>query len=93
MTEHSFSPVVGTLADTTNPVRVDVGVKAMKGYSIFPKSSGLELHHQMLFRVILRVTRWGVLLFCRAAVVLLYSPSRQGGELIEYQSIVSTKAN
>ena len=34
-------------------VRVDLGVITRKGYSIIPRASELELHHQMQFHVIL----------------------------------------
>ena len=37
-------------------VSVDLGVMAMKGYSILPRSPELEPHHQMKFSVIHRMT-------------------------------------
>ena len=38
---------MGSLQVLSHQIRVDLGVTAMKGYSTFPKSSGLEPNHQM----------------------------------------------
>ena len=60
-------------------VRVDLGAMAMKRCSIFPKAPALlEPHHQIVSCHI-QDTNWvGVLLFCRDAVGVFYSPSRLG---------------
>ena len=41
------------------PLRVDLGIMAMKRYFTLPKSSELEPHHQVLFRVIFRISIFG----------------------------------
>ena len=59
--------------------RMDLGVMAMKGYSIFSKAPELEPKHQTHFSVIPRsLVKGGVLPLSRDAVGVLYSPSRLG---------------
>ena len=56
--------------------RVDM---AMKGCSTFPKSPALLKPHPIrLFSVIYRTLDGGVLLLCREAVSVFYSPSQLG---------------
>ena len=53
---------------------------AMKGYSTFPPNpASLESHHQIVLRYI-QDTQWGVLILCRGAVGVFYSPSRLGNK-------------
>ena len=61
-------------------VRVDLGVMVMKDYSIFPKDSGVESHHQIHFSVILK-TLIGVL------ASVLYRFSRQDRKATGFLSI------
>ena len=61
-------------------VRVDLGSMGMKEYSAFAKALALlELHHYIVLCHILD-TQWRgvVLLLCREAVGVFYSPSRLG---------------
>ena len=58
-------------------LRVDLEAMAMKGYSGFPKVPALLEHHHPIFSSHIRNTRWReVLILCRDAVGVFYSPNR-----------------
>ena len=67
-----------TKPNQTNPGWSDPRVMAMKGYSTFLKALGLRPYHQMHLSVVHQDARLEeVLLLCRNAVGVFYSPSRQ----------------
>ena len=71
-----FNPKIGPLSGATIPDQSGPGSDAMKGYSAFPKvATLLELHYQIII-IIRTLVGGGVLLFCREAVGVFYSPSR-----------------
>ena len=62
--------------NSCNQVRVDQGEMAMKRYSTFPKSQGLEPHHQMQFNFVPKTLVSGGLTFSKILVDVFYCPSR-----------------
>ena len=51
----------------------------MKGYTAFPEAPALlEPHHQIVLGHIMTLVEGGVLLLCREAVGVFYSPKRLG---------------
>ena len=62
-------------------VRVDLGMMAMKGYSVLSKASALlERHHQIILCHIRTFVVGGILPLSREAVGVFYCPSRLGKE-------------
>ena len=45
--------------NTPLKARVDLGAMTMKGYYIFPKTLGLEPHHQIVYCHIKTLLEWG----------------------------------
>ena len=76
-----FIPQIGSYQVLQLWARVDLGAMVMKEYSAFPKVPSLpEPHSQIVHWHIPdpRLSNDGVLLFCREAVGVFYSPSRLG---------------
>ena len=71
MSNSSIWPINRTLSGAITPGQSGPGALAMKGYFAFPKS-----HHQI--SVISRTLMGWVLLSCRDAVSVFYSPSLLG---------------
>ena len=71
----SIWPKDGTYQVQPLPVRVDLGVIAMKGYFLFPKAPAMKPRHQIWGHIQIVVDGWGVLPFSREVAGQFNNPN------------------
>ena len=74
----SIWPIDVTQIGTTTPGQSGPGNNGYEGVLYIPQNSLLELDHQMQFSVISRTLVRGILLLCKDAIGIFYSPIRLG---------------
>ena len=77
----------------TTAIKVGLGVMAMKGYSLRPRSLQLESNYHIQFSVILRtpVFGWGLTPVRRESTVGIFYPLPTGQDFDEIKKVPPTK--